>query len=84
MKDVLRFFQLPKAKIVELNYILAGYEGMGVVRTVDAERGIIEIMLAPDFEDDFNRLYSRIADEFNLKEVEKPDTGDSIADEQPL
>lgn len=84
MKDVLRFFQLPKSKIVELNYVLAGYEGMGVVRTVDAARGIIEIIIAPDFEPGFNELFSKIAPEFQMTEVPRPEGGDSISDEAPL
>jgi len=81
MKDTLRFFKLPRSKIVEFNYLLAGYEGMGIVRTVDRERGIIEVLLAPDFEDEFNELVREIASEFQLEELGRPEGSKSILDD---
>jgi len=69
MKDRLRCFQIPKNKIVEFNFILAGYEGMGIVRTIDKDRGIIEVLLAPGFEKDFDRLLSQLASEFQATSI---------------
>jgi len=76
-----RFFKLPRRRIVEFNYLLAGYEGMSIVRTIDRERGIIEVLLAPDLEDDFNELLREIGAEFELTEVEKPAGCSSLMDE---
>lgn len=81
MKDVLRFFKLPRNKIVEFNFILAGYDGMGVIRTIDRARGIVEVMLSPFYEQEFDRLVSSISAEFQITEIEKPDSGTSIEDE---
>lgn len=82
MKDLLRFFSLPKQNIVEFNFILSGYDGMGVVRTLDPDRGLIEVLLAPGFEKDFNELVARIGAEFDMKEIPKPPESElSIANE---
>jgi len=81
MKDKLRFFKLPRQKIVEFNFILAGYDGMGIVRTIDRARGIIEVMLSPFYEDEFNKLVKGISEEFSLVEIENPECGRSIEDD---
>ena len=81
MKDKLRFFKLPRQKIVEFNFILAGYDGMGIVRTIDRARGIIEVMLSPFYEQEFNQLVKGISEEFGLVEIENPECGKSIIDE---
>jgi len=80
MKDKLRFFKLPRQKIVEFNFILAGYDGMGIVRTIDRARGIIEVMLSPFYEQEFNQLVKGISEEFGLVEIENPECGKSIID----
>jgi hypothetical protein len=82
MKDSLRFFKLPRQKIVEFNFIMAGYDGMGVVRTIDRPRGIIEVMLSPFYEDEFNQMVEGIREEFGLVEIENPECGKSIEDDQ--
>ena len=80
MKDKLRFFKLPRQKIVEFNFILAGYDGMGIVRTIDRARGIIEVMLSPFYEEEFDQLINSISSDFGLVEIENPECGKSIED----
>jgi hypothetical protein len=80
MKDKHRFFKLPRPKIVEFNFILAGYDGMGIVRTIDRARGLIEVLLSPFYEEEFNRLINSISADFGLVEIEDPECGRSIKD----
>lgn len=80
MKDRLRFFQLQPEKIAELIFILEGEDGIAVVRTLDSERGIIEVLIAPDLEEEFNLLLKSIQEELGIKEIEKPEGVSSIAD----
>jgi hypothetical protein len=55
---------------------------MGVVRTLDPDRGLIEVLLAPGWEKDFNELIRRISADFELKEIAKPPESElSIANE---
>lgn len=80
MKDVLRFFQLAPEKIAELIFILEGEDGIAVVRTLDSDRGIIEVLIAPDLEKDFDQIIQSLSPEIELKEISKPPELASIAD----
>jgi len=46
------------------------YENLAVVRTVDRDRGIIELMIAPDFADDTARLLEALAKEIPLRRID--------------
>ena len=81
MKDKVRFFQLPKEKIVEFIFLLEGYDGIGIVRTLDRDRGIIEVLIAPDLEKDFEQFLKEISPTLNIKEIKKPDDVESILDD---
>jgi len=81
MKDVLRFFQLPKDKIVEFIFLLEGYDGMGIVRTLDRDRGIIEVLIAPGDEKNFNLFLESVKTDLEVKEIERPEGVKSISDE---
>jgi len=81
MKDLIRFFQLPPDKIVELIFLLEGEDGIGVVRTLDSDRGLIEILLAPNFEKEFNAFLATVREELGLSEIGKPEGVLSLADE---
>jgi hypothetical protein len=81
MKDLIRFFQLAPDKIVELIFLLEGEDGMGVVRTLDSDRGLIEILLAPDFEKDFNEFLGTVQEQLGVREIEKPEGVISIGDD---
>ena len=72
MKDLVRFFQLPPEQIVELIFLLEGEDGMGVVRTLDSDRGLLEILLAPDFEQDFNEFLGTVREQLGMREIGKP------------
>jgi len=81
MRDVLRFFQLPKDRIVEFIFLLEGYDGVGIVRTLDRDRGMIEVLIAPGMEKDFNLFLRSISSDLQVKEIEKPEGVKSISDE---
>jgi len=81
MKDRVRFFQLPREKIVEFIFLLEGYEGLGIVRTLDRERGIIEVLLSSDLEREFNQWLENLSEELNIKEIPKPEEVKSLLDD---
>ncbi len=82
MKDLIRFFQLAPEKIAELVFILEGEDGVAVVRTLDPDRGIIEMLIAPALEPDLNLILQGLGPEFGIREIPKPRDLVSIADEQ--
>jgi hypothetical protein len=81
MKDLIKYFRLPRDKIVEFNFILEAYEGLGIVRTIDSERGLVEVMISPDFEKDFDWFIERISPELGMTAIKKPTDAISIEDE---
>ena len=42
--------RIQRTEIGFLNSIIESYEGIGVVRTLDAQSGIVELWLPPEFE----------------------------------
>ena len=81
MKDRVRFFQLPREKIVEFIFLLEGYEGLGIVRTLDRERGIIEVLLSSELEPEFNQWLENLSEELSIKEIPKPEEVKSLLDD---
>lgn len=56
-----------KRHIAYVNFIIEAYDGMAVVRTADAESGLLEILVAPDYKDDFMRLAEALGKEVSFK-----------------
>ena len=81
IKDLLKFYQVPPERIVDLIFILEGHEGMAVPRTLDGTRGIIELLIAPDFEEELERELERMRREFPIREIERPAGVNSISDD---
>ena len=62
---------IDKTQIGFLNSIIDSYEGIAVVRTMDAPAGIVELWIAPSFENVVNRVISDIAKEIGLQSYYK-------------
>lgn len=60
-----------KKHIAYVNFLFEAYDGIGVVRTADPEDGMLEILVAPDFEQDFRRIAKAIGEELPFVLVEK-------------
>lgn len=52
-----------KKHIAYINFIVEAYDGMAVVRTADPEEGLLEILVSPDFKEDFNKLAEALGKE---------------------
>ena len=68
---LIRPFQLPPTQIGYLTSLFEGYEGIGLVRTLDRSRGIVELWVMPDFEDDFRFLMDAVSRQFPMQPLEK-------------
>jgi hypothetical protein len=64
-----------KKHIAYVNFIIEGYDGMAVVRTADPEEGLLEILVAPDFEDDFVGLAESLGKELPFRIISGTSTG---------
>ena len=74
--------KLPPENIVLLKFILESYEGLGIVRTLNSERGEILILSTIDNKENIFGLIESIKSECKLEIVDNLDfSGDWLADE---
>lgn len=73
-----RYFRVPREEIAYLKCIIESYEGMAVLRTKDPNEAIVELMIAPGWERDFEELIESLREEFPLEPVsEEGGSGES-------
>lgn len=59
------------SQIGYLNSIIDSYDGIAAVRTMDGPAGMIELWIAPEFEELVNAIIRDIADEIGLQSYSK-------------
>jgi hypothetical protein len=64
-----RYFILPPAKIHLLRFMLEGYEGIGLVTTLDAALGMIELSVAPGCEEEMALILTAEGGNLELRPV---------------
>lgn len=65
-KDLLIHIRSEAKYIWYINGIFEGYDGLGVVRTLDKEKGIIEILSTMDQSKDLYELLNHLSHEIGL------------------
>lgn len=58
--------EIDRRDIAYLVSLFEGYDHLAVVRTLDNTRGLVELMVAPDFLDDTRRLLDALKEEMPL------------------
>jgi hypothetical protein len=53
-------------EIAFVNSIASAYEGLMVLRTIDAKRGLVEFWVSPDFEQEVRDILRDLADQTGL------------------
>ncbi|MGV7220467.1 MAG: DUF4911 domain-containing protein [Nitrospinales bacterium] len=51
--------------------IFEGYDDFGIVRTLDAGRGHIELLLSPDYVEEVGKLLESLSEEIPLRVLQK-------------
>lgn len=69
MKDKIRYFLLPPEEIAYVGFIIHSYEGLAVVRTLDGELGLVEMLIAPGLQDEFSELMVSLSQEVPMREI---------------
>ena len=72
MDDRLVFVQVPRRDIALLCHFVAGYEGVAVVRTVDASQGGVVLLVAPAFWSTAHTLLHALAQEMDVRILDAP------------
>ncbi len=66
METVRLLLQAPRRNIVLLRGIIEGYEGIAILRTVNAAQGLLELLVAPAFHDTVCDLLHALADDMDV------------------
>ena len=61
--------EVDKKDIAYIVSIFEGYDHLAVVRTIDSSRGLIELMISPDFLEDTKKLTEHLAREISFNRV---------------
>ena len=61
--------EVDKKDIAYIVSIFEGYDYLAVVRTIDPARGLIELMISPDFLEDTRKLTEALAKEIPFHRV---------------
>ena len=62
-----RYFRLHRNDIAYFKFIIESYEGMAVVRTKDPHEAIVELMVAPGWEKDVDRVIEGLQREIQIE-----------------
>lgn len=66
--------EVDKKDIAYIVSIFEGYDDLAVVRTLDASRGLIELMISPDYLEDTRRLVDALSQEIPFRLLERETT----------
>lgn len=67
-KDSIQWqIEVDKKDIAYIVSIFEGYDDLAVVRTLDASRGLIELMISPDYLEETRKLIDALSEEVPLR-----------------
>jgi len=66
-----RYFRLRRKDIAYFKFIIESYEGMAVVRTKDPHEAIVELMVAPGWEQDLEEVLEGLRKEIHIENLSK-------------
>ena len=72
MKTIEKYFRVQRKNIAFVKFILEAYDGMAVMRTLDPYEGVVELIIAPDFEKEVNEILDSLRDEVELHPIDPP------------
>ena len=64
---LIRVYQIPPPAIQYLTSLAEASDGIGLVRTLDESRDIVECWIMPDFVEDFDALLAAVAEEWPIQ-----------------
>jgi hypothetical protein len=61
--------EVDKKDIAYIVSIFDGYENLAVVRTLDASRGLIELLVSPNYLEDTRKLIDALSKEISIRSL---------------
>jgi len=67
--SIRRRYRVDRRRIAFLKFILESYEGVALMRTIDARLGTVELLVAPGCEREVGRLLEDLRTEMRIENV---------------
>jgi Domain of unknown function (DUF4911) len=64
-----RYFRVRRQDIAYFKFIIESYEGMAVVRTKDPHEAVVELMVAPGWERDLEKVLEGLRMEMAIESI---------------
>ena len=64
-----KFYRLSRKDIAYFKFVVESYEGMAVVRTLDPGQAVVELQIAPGWEEEAEKLVEALQSEIRLELV---------------
>jgi Domain of unknown function (DUF4911) len=64
-----RYFRVRRRDIAYFKFIIESYEGMAVVRTKDPHEAVVELMVAPGWEKDLEKVLEGLRVEMAIESI---------------
>jgi hypothetical protein len=68
MDTISLLIQIPPEEIAFLSFVLESYEGVAIARTVDPHKGLVELMVSPDYQEEIREILKDLARQFPIQE----------------
>jgi hypothetical protein len=66
-RPIIRVYQLAQPAIQYITAMVEASDGIGLVRTLDEERGIIECWLMPDFMEQYEQIVRAVGEQWPIQ-----------------
>lgn len=67
---IIRVVQLSRTAIQMLTALAEAYEDIGSIRTLDEDRGILELWIMPDFKEEFEALIEEVGRQWPIQSLD--------------
>jgi len=67
MQTTKRYYRIDRTQIAFLRFIFEAYDGIAVVRTMDAQKGVILLYIPPGCEDDVDYVLQDLAKQIMIE-----------------
>ncbi len=64
-----KYFRVQRKDIAYFKFIIESHEGMAVVRTIDPHEAIVELMIAPGWEEDVEEVLGGLRREISIETI---------------
>ena len=67
-----RFIRIHRRDIAYFKFIIESYEGMAILRTTDPQEAVVELMVAPGWEEDVEEILKALREEISMEFLSHP------------